>query len=579
VLPVVGRRHASTVDRPPSKGVTGTVLTSTLAIITAGVAYLLLGTPSQLSCTGQLTLTVHAERVVAPALRAAADRLRSDNASADGNCISAVVHDRDPATVTVQLTRAATIEAEADVPDVWVPDSSMWLGIMRGRAQTRSAVPATGVSLAASPVVVAMTRPVAAAFGKARPGWAQLLDRLSGRRPLAVGMPDPASAATGIAALHGLSGALAKRKAPARTWTATWRALAVNTVPNVGELIRRVPAAPARPGLHAFPADEAAVWRFNRGRPQVPLVAVYPADGALRLDYPYVVLPGTAAVPTKSQAAQTLLREATSPRGNGDLFAAGLRLPDGTPGRQFDAVPGVNRRVPRLLDDPPAARIASLIRQWTVANLKARTLVLVDVSGSMDQQVPGTGGATRMQLTIRAAREGLGLFEDDTVLGVWVFSTKLTRTTDYREVIPLGKLSERLGDGTRRSETTAALDRLRAKPGGATGLYDSIRAAFRAVRASYDPTRVNSIVVLTDGRNEDPESVTLAQLVKELRASADPKRPIPVITVALGPDVDMRPLRLVAQVTGGATYQAKDPRQISQVFFDAVSQRTCRPNC
>jgi len=567
------------IDRSPSRGATGTVLASTLAIIAAGGAYLLLGTPSRLSCTGQLTLTVHADRVVAPALRAAADRLRSDSAAADGNCISAVVHDRDPAIVATQLYRAASTEAEADVPDVWVADSSLWLNVMRAREQTRSAVPATGVSLAASPVVVAMTRPVAVGLGKARFGWAQLLDRLSGRRPLVVGMPDPASAATGIAALHGLSGALTQRKAPPRMWTATWRALAVNTAPSVGELIRRVPAVPARPGLQAFPADEAAVWRFNRGRPQVPLVAGYPAEGALRLDYPYVVLPGSAAIPAKSEAARTLLREATSPRGNGDLFAAGLRLPDGTPGRQFDAVPGVDRRVPRLLGDPPAAHSTSLIRQWTFANLNARSLVLIDVSGSMAQRVPGTRNTTRMQLTITAAREGLGLFEDDTVLGLWAFSTELTPGTDYQELIPLGKLSERLGNGTRRSETTAALDRLHPKPGGATGLYDSIRAAHRTVRATYDPTRVNSIVVLTDGLNEDPKSITLAQLVKELRAAANPKRPIPVITVALGPDVDMRPLRLVAQVTGGATYQAKDPRQISQVFFDAISQRTCRPNC
>jgi hypothetical protein len=47
-----------------------------------------------------------------------------------------------------------------------------------------------------------------------------------------------------------------------------------------------VTRAPTRPGLQAFPADEAAVWRFNVTRPPVPLVAVYPAEGAIRLDYP-----------------------------------------------------------------------------------------------------------------------------------------------------------------------------------------------------------------------------------------------------------------------------------------------------
>jgi hypothetical protein len=52
--------------------------------------------------------------------------------------------------------------------------------------------------------------PYAAAVAQLRPlgkaGWAQLLDCLSGRHPLVVGMPNPASSATGIATLHELSG-------------------------------------------------------------------------------------------------------------------------------------------------------------------------------------------------------------------------------------------------------------------------------------------------------------------------------------------------------------------------------------
>jgi Ca-activated chloride channel family protein len=555
-------------------------MAATLVLLAAGGAYLLLGTPTRLSCTGQLTLTVHAQPAVAPALQAAADRLRSDRAGVEGKCIDAVVHDRDPAAVAAQAAQAASGQANAsDLPDVWVPDSTMWLDLVRARRQDDAMVPATGVSVASSPVVVAMTRPVAAQVSHQDPGgWAHLLDRLSGRRPLVVGMPDPTSTAVGIAALHGLSGALARAKAPARAATATWRALAVNTAPSVNELARQIPSTATRPGLQAFPADEATVWRFNGTQPQVPLVASYPTEEAIHLDYPYAILPNAAAVPAKSQAAQALLAEATSNRGNSELFAAGLRLPDGTPGRQFADVRGISIDTPHRGELPSGTRTTQLVRQWTIANLNARTLVLIDVSGSMAQPVPGAN-ATRMQLTIKAAREGLGLFEDDNALGLWVFSTRLTRTTDYQELIPLGKLSERLGGGTRRSETIAALDRLRPVPRGGTGLYDAIQAAHRTVRGSYDPGRVNSVVVLTDGRNEDPHSVTLAELLTELRAAANRDQPIPVITVALGPDVDMRPLQQVAQVTGGATYQAKDPRQISQVFFDAISQRTCRPRC
>jgi Ca-activated chloride channel family protein len=564
---VVGRRRASGDER--SWGVTGTVMVSALVLIAAGSA-------TRLVCTGQLTLTVHAQPVVAPALRVAGDRLRGSRSAVDGRCIDVVVHDRDPAAVAAQAVQAASGQAEAsDLPDVWVPDSSVWLDLVRARAPRTANVPATGVSVASSPVVIAVMRPVAAQLRAG--GWGRLLDRLSGPQPLVVGMPDPTSSAVGIAALHGLSGALTRQKAPAGAATATWRALAVNIAASVNELARRVPGAAARPGVQAFPADEATVWRFNGTRPRVPLVATYPADGAIQLDYPYVVLRG-AEVSAKSQAAQALLADATSDRGDADLFAAGLRLPDGTASRQFGAARGVTVRTPQPAKRPPGARTEQLLRQWTVANLNGRTLVLLDVSGSMGALVPGTN-ATRMELTVRAAREGLGLFEDDDALGVWVFSTRLTRTTDYREMIPIGRLSERLGRGTRRSEIIAALDRLPARPRGGTGLYDTIQAAHRKVRGSYDPARVNSVVVLTDGRNDDARSVTLARLLQELRSAANPRRPVPVITIALGPDVDMRALQQVAQVTGGATFRARDPRQINRVFFDAISLRSCRPKC
>lgn len=578
---MVRRHRGSAARRSVFSGLTGTVLISTLLITVAGGAYFFLKTPTRLPCMGSVTVRVSADPVVATALRSAADRLRHDNVGVDGTCIDAVVHGQDPATVAGQVARAASDEASrGELPDVWVPDSSLWLDVLRARERTKYTVPRSAVSIAASPVIVALT-PAAANHLKSRPqiGWAQLLDRLSGRRPLVVGIPDPVSSATGIATLHGLATALTKRKAPASAATATWRALAVNAARSVSDLTRQVPRTASQPGLQAFLADEAAVWRFNRNKPRTPLVAAYPPEGTICHDYPFVVLPHVAADSAAARAAERLRAEIISARGNADLFAVGLRLPDGTAGARFGAVPGIRPGPPRTLKLPPAARTAELIRQWRMANLNARSLVLIDVSGSMAEPVREAGNASRMNLTLQAAKEGVGLFEDDNALGLWVFSTELTRRTDYREVVPIGKLSERLGNGTRRSEIIAALDRLRPKRGGATGLYDSIAAAHRTVRDSYDPGRVNSVIVLTDGRNEDPGSLTLDQLLKQLRAASNPKRPVPIFAIGFGPDIDIRVLRQIAQVTGGVAYQARDPREITELFFDAISQRTCRPHC
>jgi hypothetical protein len=571
-----------------------------LVLMAAAGGWLLAGTRRAASCEGNLVLKVHADPGIAPVLQSAADRLRGAKAAVDGVCVDATVVEREPARVAAHVTGAASGEASPeDLPDIWVPDSSLWLDLVRSKEQARPEVPPAAVSLATSPVVVAMTRSLAGRLGvqsaaKATPagshpeepdappggiGWGKLLDSLSARQPLVFGMPDPVSSATGVAALYGLYGVLNQRKAPPTAVTAACRALGAHAAPTVSELTRRVPAMPSDEGLQALVADEAAVWRFNREDPAVPLVAVYPAEGTVRLDYPYTVLPRAAADPDKSEAAATLLAEIAAPSGDEAIFAAGLRLPDGTPGPQASAVSGVSWGSPRTLEWPARDVTLRLIKQWTTANLNARALVLFDVSGSMAQPVPGAAGATRMELTVQAAQQGLGLFEDDNMLGAWAFSTDMTRTTDYREMIPLGALSDRLGRGTRRSELAAGLERLQPKPNGGTGLYDTIRAAHRHVRTTYDPTKVNSLIVLTDGKNEDPNSTTLEQLVAELRSVSDPRRPVPVISIGLGPDIDMGPLRQIAQVTWGGAYEARDPRQITQVFFDAIAKRTCRPNC
>jgi hypothetical protein len=205
-------------------------------------------------------------------------------------------------------------------------------------------------------------------------------------------------------------------------------------------------------------------------------------------------------------------------------------------------------------------------------------LAVLDVSGSMNLPVPGTGGRTRWDLTRAAASDGLALFPPDTRVGLWEFSTHLTAHTDYRQLVPIGPLSGGpAGTGARALQ--AQLRVLRPLPHGSTGLYDTTLAAVRHVRGGYDPSRTNSVVLLSDGADEDDHGIGLARLLDRLRAEDDPRRPVPVISIAYGPDSDAAALRAVSDATGGATYVAADPRRLRKVFLDAVSQRLCRPDC
>ena len=100
----------------------------------------------------------------------------------------------------------------------------------------------------------------------------------------------------------------------------------------------------------------------------------------------------------------------------------------------------------------------------------------------------------------------------------------------------------------------------------------------RAARTAYVQGRVNAVVILSDGADSD-NGQTLDQVVATLTSEATADRPVPVITIAFGPDADRAALDAISSATGGAAYRATSPDQIHAVFLDAVGQRACRPDC
>jgi Ca-activated chloride channel homolog len=115
--------------------------------------------------------------------------------------------------------------------------------------------------------------------------------------------------------------------------------------------------------------------------------------------------------------------------------------------------------------------------------------------------------------------------------------------------------------------------------GGGTGLYDTTLAAVRAVRKGWDPERINSVVLLTDGHNDDDHGMSLARLLRTLKQEADPRRPVPVITIGLGEDSDRAALAAISRQTGGSTYAATKASDSYRVFREAMGRRECLPTC
>jgi Ca-activated chloride channel family protein len=491
-----------------------------------------------------------------------------------GNCSRTRV----TATSSSDVARSLrTTGASPDVrgADVWIPDSSIWLRRSMGAVSVSGPYP----SVARSPIVVAVARQTAGRLGlnKHRGDLGPLLGRAATGRPADIYLANPQGSASAAGALLSLRATAGQRPDGPAALTAAL----LGHVDGDGAQSREPFAALAGGGgkvvpAKAVPASEQQVWAHNRSAAPRQVVAVYPSLHASSLDYPWVVL---ARDREAQEDAVELLAALIGQHGRKLLLAAGFRDGNGVGGPALTRRLGVDRSIPAR----PAPRgddVDLALRALDVLKQGTRMLAVIDVSGSMGERVPGTGGATRLDLTKQAAVGGLGVYPDDSQIGLWAFSTHLTPSTDYRELVPIGPLGARGADPlTGRQQLGGALASLQHVPGGGTGLYDTALAATRRVRAHWQPGRVNSVVLLTDGQNDDARGIDLTGLLALLRAEHDPRRPVPLITIAYGAQSPVDALRAMSAATGGATYLAKDPRQVRQVFLQAIQQRACRPTC
>jgi Ca-activated chloride channel family protein len=103
-----------------------------------------------------------------------------------------------------------------------------------------------------------------------------------------------------------------------------------------------------------------------------------------------------------------------------------------------------------------------------------------------------------------------------------------------------------------------------------SGLYDSSLAAYEFMKQRLDPNAINAVVVLTDGRNEDPGGIDLPNLVGQLRSEGGGET-VRMFTIAYGSDADLDVLKEIAEATQGSGYDSSKPDSIDQVFTAVVS--------
>lgn len=584
------------------------LLVSLIVLVAAGLAVVTVRTLSAeppdaaAGCTGPTTtLSVGVDPATVSWLTPLARSYTDEGRTVAGRCLAAQVR-----TLTLdqaqQALQPVPFPGAGTPPDVWIPESTTSLNLVRSRPQSARVLAVPAPPIASSPIVLAAPSDALLALARRTPdSQPRLADIVSlARDPRGWGMPgierpdwgrvrlstlNPGTTSLGASLVVAAVGALTGTPAP------DVGAKAFET-PQAREgllgLVRSFHSAPATVSALLAPlnrvttttevvskvgvlaAYEQDVWRYNGDLPAIVLRAGYPLDGQLAADYPFVV-PAASWVDASDKAAAADFRDwLRSDAVQTRLGSYGLRRADGTAGPELlattqalspEPMPPIP---PRAADGPVAARTA-----WRLLTRRVSLLGLFDVSGSMAEPVPGTG-QSRLDVARSASQAALGFFDDRDAIGLWEFSRQLDGEQDYRVLVPLGPAGAPVNGFPDRRAASAAGYRAMV-PRTATGLYDTILAGYRSATAAYRQGYVNTLVVITDGKNEDPGSITLPALLAELKQRYDLQKPVHIVTLAYGSGADGAALAQVAKATDGLQFAAPDPRKIGQVFVTAVA--------
>ncbi|MFJ3773662.1 substrate-binding domain-containing protein [Streptomyces sp. NPDC090075] len=491
----------------------------------------------------------------------------------------------------------------APEPQAWTPTSSLWLTLLAEKGSASDRTVLTGdkpVSLATSPLAIAMPRPMAEALGwpKKKIGWRDVLSLTEkgwgslghpewGR--FSLGKDNPHTSTSGlaatVAAFYAATGRSSDltldqvRDPKTRKFVAGVEAGVLHYAADATAYMAHLAEADAEGRslsyASAVAVQEQLIHLYNQGsptgnvdqlgkgrKPKVPLVAVHPADGTLMLDHPFVVLPSASR--EQRAAAADFRAFLLEPAQQRRFQHFGFRDHEGNAGPELAksvSLPDKGKQQLSLIDPPAPAVLGAILDSWDELRKKARVLLVMDVSGSMNQSAGG--GQSRLEAAKKAAVNALGQFHPDDEVGLWTFSTGTDEHPEpYQQILPPKPVRES------KDRLTAAINGLNAD--GGTALYSTVRAAQRAALADLDTSRINAVVVLTDGKNEYPADNNLDALLKDIDAT-QLERSVRVFTVAFSDAADFETLSKISAATKATSYDARDPAVIDKVMVSVIS--------
>lgn len=508
-------------------------------------------------------------------------------------------------------------DLEGPLPVIWSPASAAWGQVLNQRlidAGETPYVPEDYAPFMLSPLVIAMPQPMAEALGHPDEpiGWNTILELSRDPQgwaayghpewgPFRLGKTNPNFSTSGLSALIAQYYALVDKtqdltgedisRADVLEGAASIESAVVHygdtTLTFLNNWYRNDQRGTALTYASAVAVEEVSLINYNRGNPdgvlepgeevvepRTPLVAIYPEEGTLFSDNPFFILSDAEWVSDEQAAAAQIFTDfVQQPENQERVLEFGFRpgnieVPIADP-----VVPenGVDPAQPTTtLSTPDSDVMVDLIAQWSETRKPAQVLLVLDVSGSMADFAASGSRETKLDLAISAATTALDEFIDADVVGLRIFSTDLGvdpdtgEPLDHLDLVPLAPIGQ--NEQALRDALSGLL------PVAGTPLYTVTQDSFTDMAEQFDPDKINAIVLLSDGQNDDPRNDDRAAMLEVLsQAQGENATQIRIFPIRYGQDADTSDLELIAEATDAVVYDSSDPRSIDQVFTAVIS--------
>ena len=493
----------------------------------------------------------------------------------------------DGKTIIVQATAIGSIESVRGIidgtlqPTVWSPASSVYLPVANAewrKSHAGDLTSGTPKDLVLSPVVIAMWRPMAQALGWPDKdlGWADIAQlATSSDGWSAYGHPEwgqfkfghthPDYSNSGIVSIiaetyagldmqHGLTEADLQSPQLSQFMSDVESSVihyGTSTGFFADRMFDRGPSYLSAAVMYENLIVAQESKRLTGASSQIPVVAIYPKEGTIWSNHPYVILNAPWVTGEQKEAAEDFEAFLLDKPQQLKALELGFRpadpsIPLAAP---LDSQHGADPDQPKtILEVPSAAVIEGIQNLWRQNKKPVDLVVIMDTSGSMRGD------------KITSARSSLMDFvqklDDRDRLQINTFSTDIATITPLSELA--GKRQQVLDSVSGIFED------------GDTKLYDATLQAYQELQKDGDPRHIRALVVLTDGQDTASNS-TLDEILAQIQsAQGEGGNSIKLFTIAFGDDADKGVLQQIADPTGGQEYDSS-PENIQKIYDDIAT--------